>query len=147
MTFKRLQHLFLLLLLSDFTLATLTVNCYIAARNMASSGKVEKLQQDVDELTDVMRTNIHKVTERDEKISNLQDRSEMLQSEAQRFEKVGKKIKRKMWWKNFKMWLILIAVILVIIAAIVIWVVTTQVSSSSNKAATTSAPSISTKSN
>lgn len=114
---------------------------------MASSGKVEKLQQDVDELTDVMRTNIHKVTERDEKISNLQDRSEMLQSEAQRFEKVGKKIKRKMWWKNFKMWLILIAVILVIIAAIVIWVVTTQVSSSSNKAATTSAPSISTKSN
>ncbi|VDI63650.1 vesicle-associated membrane protein 3 [Mytilus galloprovincialis] len=77
------------------------------------------------EVVDIMRVNVDKVLERDTKISELDDRAEALQQGASQFEASAGKLKRKFWWKNCKMWAILIAVILVIIIIIVVWVATT----------------------
>jgi flagellar biosynthesis/type III secretory pathway M-ring protein FliF/YscJ len=73
-----------------------------------------------------MRVNVDKVLERDQKLSELDDRADALQAGASQFEASAGKLKRKYWWKNCKMWIILIAVILVIIIIIVVWVVTSQ---------------------
>ncbi|XP_035828735.1 synaptobrevin isoform X2 [Aplysia californica] len=90
------------------------------------SKRLQQTQAQVDEVVDIMRVNVEKVLDRDQKISQLDDRAEALQAGASQFEASAGKLKRKYWWKNCKMWAILIAVILVIIIIIVVWVVTSQ---------------------
>lgn len=49
-----------------------------------------------------MRVNVDKVLERDQKLSDLDDRADALQAGASQFETSAAKLKRKYWWKNMK---------------------------------------------
>lgn len=49
-----------------------------------------------------MRVNVDKVLERDQKLSELDDRADALQAGASQFETSAAKLKRKYWWKNCK---------------------------------------------
>uniref|UniRef100_A0A452R9D3 Vesicle associated membrane protein 3 n=1 Tax=Ursus americanus TaxID=9643 RepID=A0A452R9D3_URSAM len=90
----------------------------------AASGSSRRLQQtqtQVDEVVDIMRVNVDKVLERDQKLSELDDRADALQAGASQFETSAAKLKRKYWWKNCKMWAIGIVVVVVIIIIIIVW--------------------------
>uniref|UniRef100_A0A3B3T2E6 V-SNARE coiled-coil homology domain-containing protein n=3 Tax=Euteleostomi TaxID=117571 RepID=A0A3B3T2E6_9TELE len=84
-----------------------------------SNRRLQQTQAQVDEVVDIMRVNVDKVLERDQKLSELDDRADALQAGASQFETSAAKLKRKYWWKNCKMWAILIAVILTIIIIII----------------------------
>lgn len=49
-----------------------------------------------------MRVNVEKVLERDQKLSELDDRADALQAGASQFESSAAKLKNKYWWKNCK---------------------------------------------
>lgn len=49
-----------------------------------------------------MRVNVDKVLERDQKLSELDDRADALQAGASQFESSAAKLKNKYWWKNAK---------------------------------------------
>lgn len=49
-----------------------------------------------------MRVNVDKVLERDQKLSELDNRADALQAGASQFETSAAKLKRKYWWKNCK---------------------------------------------
>ncbi|XP_057266196.1 vesicle-associated membrane protein 3 [Pezoporus wallicus] len=89
--------------------------------NVAAGGnrRLQQTQHQVDEVVDIMRVNVDKVLERDQKLSELDDRADALQAGASQFETSAAKLKRKYWWKNCKMWVILIAVVVMIIIIIV----------------------------
>lgn len=89
-----------------------------------TSKRLQQTQAQVDEVVDIMRTNVDKVLERDQKLSELDDRADALQQGASQFETQAAKLKRKYWWKNCKMWAILIVVILAILIIIIVSVVT-----------------------
>ncbi|XP_028393918.1 vesicle-associated membrane protein 3-like [Dendronephthya gigantea] len=91
-----------------------------------SSDRLKQTQRQVDEVVDIMKVNVDKVLERDAKLSELDDRADQLQAGAAQFDTNAHRLKRKMWWQNCKMWIILIVVIIVIIAVIAIWVAATQ---------------------
>ncbi|KAJ8259491.1 hypothetical protein GJAV_G00169920 [Gymnothorax javanicus] len=86
-----------------------------------SNRKLQQTQAQVDEVVGIMRVNVDKVLERDQKLSELDDRADALQAGASQFETNAAKLKRKYWWKNMKMWGILIAVIVIVIVIIIIW--------------------------
>ncbi|KAK6477616.1 vesicle-associated membrane protein 3 [Huso huso] len=83
--------------------------------------RLHQTQAQVNEVVDIMRVNVDKVLDRDQKLSELDDRADALQAGASQFETSAARLKRKYWWKNCKMWAILIAVVLVIIIIIIIW--------------------------
>nr|XP_021137581.1 vesicle-associated membrane protein 3 isoform X2 [Columba livia] len=85
-----------------------------------SNRRLQQTQHQVDEVVDIMRVNVDKVLERDQKLSELDDRADALQAGASQFETSAAKLKRKYWWKNCKMWAILIAVVLIIIIIIIV---------------------------
>uniref|UniRef100_A0AAV2M9E9 V-SNARE coiled-coil homology domain-containing protein n=1 Tax=Knipowitschia caucasica TaxID=637954 RepID=A0AAV2M9E9_KNICA len=89
----------------------------------AMVGDVETAEGDDSpcQVVDIMRVNVDKVLERDQKLSELDDRADALQAGASQFESSAAKLKRKYWWKNCKMWAILIAVILIIVIIIIVW--------------------------
>ncbi|CAL8299848.1 unnamed protein product [Lota lota] len=84
-----------------------------AAPNQTSNRRLQQTQAQVDEVVDIMRVNVDKVLERDQKLSELDDRADALQAGASQFESSAAKLKNKYWWKNCKM-MIMMAVIGVI---------------------------------
>ncbi|XP_015266761.1 PREDICTED: vesicle-associated membrane protein 2-like [Gekko japonicus] len=86
--------------------------------NVTSNRRLQQTQAQVNEVVDIMRVNVDKVLERDQKLSELDNRADALQAGASQFETSAAKLKRKYWWKNCKMMIILgivCAVILIII--------------------------------
>jgi len=92
-------------------------------QQMAAQRRLQQTQAQVDEVVGIMRTNVEKVLERDQKLSELDDRADALQQGASQFEQQAGKLKRKFWLKNLKMMIIMgiIALIVIIINGVSIF--------------------------
>nr|XP_023412200.1 vesicle-associated membrane protein 2 isoform X2 [Loxodonta africana] len=73
------------------------------------------------QVVDIMRVNVDKVLERDQKLSELDDRADALQAGASQFETSAAKLKRKYWWKNLKMMIILGVICAIILIIIIVY--------------------------
>uniref|UniRef100_A0A8C0GZX8 V-SNARE coiled-coil homology domain-containing protein n=1 Tax=Chelonoidis abingdonii TaxID=106734 RepID=A0A8C0GZX8_CHEAB len=82
--------------------------------NVTSNRRLQQTQAQVDEVVDIMRVNVDKVLERDQKLSELDNRADALQAGASQFETSAAKLKRKYWWKNCKVKRIGISFILIV---------------------------------
>ncbi|XP_039583951.1 vesicle-associated membrane protein 2-like isoform X1 [Passer montanus] len=91
------------------------------ATNVSSNKRLQQTQAQVDEVVDIMRMNVDKVLERDQKLSELDNRADALQAGASQFETSAAKLKRKYWWKNCKMMIILGVVCAIILIIIIIY--------------------------
>ncbi|XP_055383479.1 neuronal synaptobrevin isoform X4 [Condylostylus longicornis] len=88
-------------------------------QQIAAQRRLQQTQAQVDEVVDIMKTNVEKVLERDQKLSELDDRADALQQGASQFEQQAGKLKRKFWLQNLKMMIIMGVIGLVILAIIV----------------------------
>lgn len=86
---------------------------------MTSNRRLQQTQAQVEEVVDIIRVNVDKVLERDQKLSELDDRADALQAGASQFESSAAKLKRKYWWKNCKMMIMLGAICAIIVVVIV----------------------------
>ncbi|XP_014681430.1 PREDICTED: vesicle-associated membrane protein 3-like isoform X2 [Priapulus caudatus] len=109
-------------------------------RPAVQSKRLQQTQAQVDEVVDIMRVNVEKVIERDNKLTELDDRADALQQGASQFEASAGKLKRKYWWKNCKMIAIMVGIGLVIVIIIVVWAVTSAKGDDETPAKTTVAP-------
>uniref|UniRef100_A0A1B0D7X6 Uncharacterized protein n=1 Tax=Phlebotomus papatasi TaxID=29031 RepID=A0A1B0D7X6_PHLPP len=73
----------------------------------AGNKRLQQTQAQVDEVVGIMRVNVEKVLERDQKLSELDQRADALQHGASQFEQQAGKLKRKHWWANIKMMIIM----------------------------------------
>ncbi|XP_016018297.1 vesicle-associated membrane protein 1 isoform X7 [Rousettus aegyptiacus] len=87
--------------------------------NTSSNRRLQQTQAQVEEVVDIMRVNVDKVLKRDEILSELDDRADALQVGASQFESSAAKLKRKYWWKNCKMMIMLGAICAIIVVVIV----------------------------
>jgi len=108
-------------------------------QQMAAQKRLQQTQAQVNEVVGIMRVNVEKVLERDQKLSELDDRADALQHGASQFEQQAGKLKRKYWWKNLKMMLIIGVIFLVILIIIIVYA-TAGTSSADDGIATTAKP-------
>lgn len=94
-----------------------------AAAAASSNKRFQQTQAQVDEVVDIMRMNVDKVLERDQKLSQLDDRADALQMGASQFEQSAGALKRKYWWKNLKMMLILGGIVAILAIVVIVWIV------------------------
>ena len=75
-----------------------------------NSGKagdaLAKVQGELDEVKTVMLENIERVLERGDKIELLVESTARLQSDAAAFRSTTRRVARRMWWNNAKMFFI-----------------------------------------
>lgn len=91
-----------------------------------STKRIQQTNAEVNEIVDIMRINVDKVIQRDEKLSDLDNRAETLQVGARQFESSATRMKRKFWWQNLKMWILLVVIALIIIIIIIVAAVTSK---------------------
>ncbi|GBP91510.1 Vesicle-associated membrane protein 1 [Eumeta japonica] len=92
-----------------------------SATRVSTDNRLAKTKAKVNEVTDIMRINVEKILERDQRLTDLDDRAQVLQNRALDFNQQATRIKRKYWWKNLKMMLIIGAVGLVFLILIIVW--------------------------
>jgi len=85
--------------------------------------KTAAIQAQIDDTVTIMRDNITKVVERQERLDSLQDKTDNLAVSAQGFRRNANRVRKNMWWKDMKMRLIIGVALLVIILIIVISIV------------------------
>ncbi|VVD05302.1 synaptobrevin-1-like [Leptidea sinapis] len=105
-----------------------------------SDKKLAQTQAKVDEVVGIMRVNVEKVLERDQKLSELDNRADALQHGAAQFEQQAGKLKRKYWWQNLKMMIIIGAVGAILLIIIIVWATGGSGNSSNSAPAVTPAP-------
>ncbi|KAI8473369.1 MAG: synaptobrevin-domain-containing protein [Monoraphidium minutum] len=82
--------------------------------------KVAGVQKKVDEVKNIMSDNIEKVLARGEKLDLLVDKTDNLMFEADRFVKSGRALRRKMWWNNCKMKVVMAGVVVMVLFIIML---------------------------
>ncbi|XP_056439335.1 vesicle-associated membrane protein 2-like, partial [Gadus chalcogrammus] len=92
-----------------------------AAPNLTSNRRLQQTQAQVDEVVDIMRVNVDKVLERDQKLSELDDRADALQAGASQFESSAAKLKNKYWWKNLKMMIMMAVIGIICVGVLFLW--------------------------
>ncbi|XP_062450375.1 vesicle-associated membrane protein 1 isoform X2 [Rhea pennata] len=87
--------------------------------NTSSNRRLQQTEAEVEEVVGIIRVNVDKVLERDQRLSELDDRADALQAGASVFESSAAKLKRKYWWKNCKM-MIMMGVICAIVVVVIV---------------------------
>ncbi|KAL8172292.1 hypothetical protein V2J09_024096 [Rumex salicifolius] len=82
--------------------------------------KLAKVKAQVSEVKGVMMENIEKVLDRGEKIELLVDKTDNLKSQAQDFRKQGTKLKKKMWFQNMKIKLVVLIIVIILILIVIL---------------------------
>merc|ERR1711981_1169281 len=86
--------------------------------------QINETRKQVDDVVDVMKNNVTKMMEREEKLNDLDRRADNLQNSSIQFASTSRRLKKKMWWENMKMKLViggvLVAILLIIIIVIVV---------------------------
>ena len=64
---------------------------------------INRVRGEVSDVKNIMMENIEKVLDRGEKIELLIDKTDQLQGDAFAFRRNTRKLKREMWWRNFRL--------------------------------------------
>ncbi|KAL9267523.1 Vesicle-associated membrane protein 727-like protein [Drosera capensis] len=83
--------------------------------------KIAKVKAQIAEVKGVMIDNIERVLDRGEKIELLVDKTENLQFQADSFQRQGRLLRRKMWFQNFQLKLIVGGSVVAFI--LIVWLV------------------------
>lgn len=85
-----------------------------------ASRKMQATKAQVDEVVDIMRSNVEQVLERDTKICMMDDRADALHQGASQFETQAAKLKNKFWLENMK-YMIALGIVVVIVIAVAVY--------------------------
>lgn len=77
-----------------------------------ADNKMAEVSEKVEATKQVMKDNVQKVIDRGENIETLIERTDILVQRSDSFRVNTKELERKLWWKNVKIWIILILVVI-----------------------------------
>jgi vesicle-associated membrane protein 4 len=67
-----------------------------------------------------MQNNITKISERGERLDNLQDKTDHLSTQANSFRRGANRVRKQMWWKDMKMRICIIVGIIILLIVIIV---------------------------
>ncbi|XP_069122750.1 vesicle-associated membrane protein 3-like [Argopecten irradians] len=74
------------------------------------SKSLDELREEAQEITDIMMDNVVKIRDREGKLDDLCEKAESLNASTEMFQRTSVLMRRKQWWRNKKMKLILMVV-------------------------------------
>ena len=87
------------------------------------STKIEETQRLTSSVVEIMRDNIGKMLQREERLESLSDSTDQLAADARTFQMRSRDLRRQYCWKNWKLTLMIVGVCLIILAIIIMAIV------------------------
>ncbi|KAF2651739.1 vesicle-associated membrane protein-like protein [Lophiostoma macrostomum CBS 122681] len=85
------------------------------ATQQGQQDAMRKAQAEIDNVREIMTENIERVLERGERIDLLVDKTDRLGNSARDFRVRSRGLRRRMWWKNVKLMVLLVLVVVFLI--------------------------------
>ncbi|KAK4507658.1 hypothetical protein PRZ48_001393 [Zasmidium cellare] len=82
--------------------------------------RTQALQSEIDGAVRTMQNNITKISERGERLDNLQDKTDHLSTQANSFRRGANRVRKQMWWKDMKMRMCIIIGIIILLVVIIV---------------------------
>eukprot|EP00386_Alphamonas_edax_P003734 GDKI01011280.1.p1 GENE.GDKI01011280.1~~GDKI01011280.1.p1 ORF type:complete len:235 (-),score=49.91 GDKI01011280.1:28-732(-) len=82
--------------------------------------KSHEVREKVDHVKDIMQENVKRILESHANVESLEQKADGLRVNAQTFQRSAVDLRRMMWWRDFKMKLIMVAVVLAVILYITV---------------------------
>ena len=82
------------------------------------TNKIQKIQDDVEEVKGITKNNIKKMYENVEKVEDMEEKAKQLKEGAQQYHHSANELKKVTCWHNFKWIIILVAVVVLLIIII-----------------------------
>lgn len=89
------------------------------ARENEEPDRIERMRGEVEQVKGIMVQNIDAIMERGERMELLVDKAENLSNSSVSFRQASTRVRRKAWWENVKMRVVMAVVLVVIVYAIV----------------------------
>lgn len=86
----------------------------------SGANKTAAIQAQIDDTVGIMRENINKVAERGERLDTLQDKTDNLAVSAQGFRRGANRVRKQMWWKDFRARMCLIGGVVILLVVIIV---------------------------
>ncbi|KAI0029509.1 synaptobrevin-domain-containing protein [Vararia minispora EC-137] len=83
------------------------------------NAKTAAIQAQIDDTVNIMRDNITKVVERQERLDSLQDKTDNLAVSAQGFRRNANRVRKNMWYMRIIIGVTIAVIIVIIVVAIV----------------------------
>ncbi|KAL7721876.1 Snare protein [Entamoeba marina] len=88
-----------------------------------SDNRFSDIHEDLDETQDLMQKNIQDMTRNIATAEELEGQTDLMQSHASDFRSSASDLKRTMWWKNMKLWIIIGCVAAALFIIFVIFII------------------------
>lgn len=85
----------------------------------SNGDKITRLRDEVDQVRDIMVSNIDSLVERGEKLDLLVDKTENLSSQSVTFKQTSRNLSRKMWWQNAR-WTIFFGFVVLLVIYLIL---------------------------
>lgn len=95
--------------------------------------RLQRANEDVIEVKDIMMVNLQKAEERSGKLEDLESRADEMLVTSKAFERTAHKVKQKKWWDNMRMKVVLVGVAVVTVSIIVGIIIYASVSSANGE--------------
>eukprot|EP00727_Mastigamoeba_balamuthi_P003048 m51a1_g12740 putative Synaptobrevin, VAMP family (95) ;mRNA; f:1476-2106 len=87
---------------------------------MTTPDKARRVQEQVEEVTSIMKNNVARTLDNMEKAEVIQGKTDDLVNNTRTFKRQATTIRKAMWWQNCKLWLIIGSILAVILLIIII---------------------------
>lgn len=88
--------------------------------NQREATAIQRMERDLEDVTEIMKDNINKVMERSERLEVLVDKASLLGVDTKSFRKAATKMKRSVWWQSFKPYCALITLVFTLVATVTV---------------------------
>ncbi|KAL1919720.1 uncharacterized protein VTP21DRAFT_1651 [Calcarisporiella thermophila] len=82
-----------------------------------------KVQEQVTQVLGIMQDNINKVMQRGDNLEDLATKTDNLHATSSQFRRGAHALRRRMWWKDFRMWILIGIVVIVLLIIIIVPIV------------------------
>ncbi|CAH8490838.1 unnamed protein product [Heterobilharzia americana] len=88
--------------------------------------RIRQQHAKVQEVVGIMKDNVNRVLERESRLAEIDTRADELQVQSKQFQAVAGRVRRKYFWQNMKMWIIIGSLAVVILVIIIVWSVSNR---------------------
>ncbi|KAI9228043.1 MAG: synaptobrevin-domain-containing protein [Piptocephalis tieghemiana] len=92
----------------------------VTAGYQGRDDKAKNVHKQVDEVVGIMQNNIDKVMERGENLNSINAKAEDLERGAMNFRSGANRVRKRMWWKDMKLRIIIAIVIIILLVVIIV---------------------------
>uniref|UniRef100_A0A0R3RFK4 V-SNARE coiled-coil homology domain-containing protein n=1 Tax=Elaeophora elaphi TaxID=1147741 RepID=A0A0R3RFK4_9BILA len=86
---------------------------------MPNSSKLHKTQKKLEEVIEIVRSDIDRIIEREGRLQNLTARADEMEARAEQFSRKAIQVRRNIWWRSVRLTMAIVGVCMLFVVGVI----------------------------